>query len=317
MRILWVHNFNPKIKNSGVFMHQSLAFLKENYQDLTIDELYLGNLRNPLIVFYSILRIIFLGMKYDIVHAQYGSMCGFVSSFAFCRKYLTLRGSDWYAKKKIDNFSYLHNKLQNILTRLTLNRYNCIVVVSNRMKEEVCKIYNKKIIVVPSPVDLNKFYPMDRGVCRKKLSLPLNEKLILFPVMNLNNIVKRPYLIKELKTRLPSDVKIINASGIPHHEMVFLYNAVDAVILPSMYEGWPNVIKESLLCNTPFIATDVSDLLEISKRNDSCKIVEPTLDSILPVIKGITGIKDENLRVEVSWMELDNLNKLMVKELYS
>lgn len=317
MRILWIHNFNPKIKNSGVFMHQSLDFLKENYKDLKVDELYLGNLRNPLVVIYSVLKIMFLSMKYDIIHAQYGSMCGFLGSFALSRKYLTLRGSDWYAKKKKDNFSYFHNKLQNFLTRLTLNKYNCVVVVSNRMKAEVKEIYKGKILVIPSAVDLNKFYPMDKESCRKKLNLSLEKKLILFPVMNLNNIVKRPYLIEELKGKLPCNVEIISASGVPHNEMVFLYNAVDAVLLPSMYEGWPNVIKESLLCNTPFIATDVSDLLEISQRNSSCKIVEPTLDSILSVLNNMHDTKRENLRIEVVWMELNSLNKLMVKELYS
>ena len=317
MKILWVHNFNPKIKNSGVFMHQSLNFIRQEFHDIEIVELYVGNLRNPIIVFFSIIKIFILSFKYDVIHAQFGSMCAFVTSFAICKKYLTLRGSDWYKKKDSSFVSSLHNKLQNFLTNITMNRFDAIVVVSKRMRDEVGKVYNKKIIVIPSAVDLERFYPLDKIECRKKMNLPLDKNIILFPVMKITNPVKRPELIRSLKNIVEkNNIIVMTASGVNHQDMVFLFNAVDYVILPSMYEGWPNVIKEGLLCNTPFIATDVSDLSEIASRNLSCKIIEPNLDSILAVVENLEFKKDNNLRKEIEWMSLQNLNNKLVKELY-
>jgi glycosyltransferase involved in cell wall biosynthesis len=38
-----------------------------------------------------------------------------------------------------------------------------------------------------------------------------------------------------------------------------LYNACDVVVLPSFYEGTPNVLLEALACGVPALATDVGD----------------------------------------------------------
>lgn len=38
-----------------------------------------------------------------------------------------------------------------------------------------------------------------------------------------------------------------------------LYNACDVVVLPSFYEGTPNVLLESMACGVPALATDVGD----------------------------------------------------------
>ena len=54
----------------------------------------------------------------------------------------------------------------------------------------------------------------------------------------------------------------------------------DLILITSVYEGWPNCIKEALACNVPFIATDVSDLSEIAKRHSNCRIAEPNPESI-------------------------------------
>jgi glycosyltransferase involved in cell wall biosynthesis len=41
------------------------------------------------------------------------------------------------------------------------------------------------------------------------------------------------------------------------------YRAADLTVLPSLSEGIPNVLLESLACGTPFLATDVGGVREI------------------------------------------------------
>jgi glycosyltransferase involved in cell wall biosynthesis len=53
-----------------------------------------------------------------------------------------------------------------------------------------------------------------------------------------------------------------------------IYPACDFTVLPSIFEGTPNVILESMACEVPSIATNVSDNNKIIKHNYSGYIVE-------------------------------------------
>ncbi|NCA86671.1 MAG: glycosyltransferase [Clostridia bacterium] len=312
MKILWAHNFNPKNPVAGIFMKQMYSFIninKKNEFDICL--YYMGNLRNPLIVIFQLLKIVIISSRYDIVHAQFGSMCGWICSFARSKnKVITLRGSDWYQNLEIKGCRGIHGRFQRYLTIFSLKKYNVIIVTSNRMKKEVEIIFpGLKVTVIPSPVDTQKFFPMDKNIAKEKLDLDSSIKYFLFPVASKNNPIKRPWLIDELSRSLPGTSKILTASGIPHEDMIFLYNSVDAVLLPSVYEGWPNVIKESLLCNTPFVATDVSDLKEFSDRNPSCVVVEPEVESFLTAVINHDFERDVNeLRDSIVWMSMSNLS---------
>lgn len=50
---------------------------------------------------------------------------------------------------------------------------------------------------------------------------------------------------------------------VDHAELVTYYSSSDALVLPSLREGIPNVILESLACGTPVIATNVGGIPEI------------------------------------------------------
>lgn len=58
-----------------------------------------------------------------------------------------------------------------------------------------------------------------------------------------------------------------------HDELPDWYRAADLTVLPSRSEGLPNVLRESLACSTPFVASDVGGISEIG--DDSCSILVP------------------------------------------
>ena len=49
-----------------------------------------------------------------------------------------------------------------------------------------------------------------------------------------------------------------------HDELPDWYRAADLTVLPSHSEGLPNVLRESLACGTPFVATNVGGISEIA-----------------------------------------------------
>ena len=52
----------------------------------------------------------------------------------------------------------------------------------------------------------------------------------------------------------------------PHDEVVRYMCAADALLLTSVSEGSPNVIKEAMACNCPIVSTDVGDVRWITEN---------------------------------------------------
>jgi glycosyltransferase involved in cell wall biosynthesis len=128
----------------------------------------------------------------------------------------------------------------------------------------------EKVIYIPNGIDSTKFYPMDKIECRKKLKLPLEEKIILF----VGSFIERkgPFRVLEVCRRLSKPVKMIFIgkgnqlpkdsnilfSGQLNPESLVLYlNSCDVFILPTKNEGMPNAILEAMACQIPIVTSDI------------------------------------------------------------
>jgi teichuronic acid biosynthesis glycosyltransferase TuaC len=280
-KILWLHNFNPKYSlNSGVFMLTFYKYLLNN--GMEIDLYYVGSTRSVTNLIKQMIVIRKKARNYHIVHVQYGSILSFLVKASLIglniNKVITLRGSDFYRNKISGKISNVHSFIAVFLTRLSIHSFDKVVVSSERMRREVARDFSlnfSQIVVQPSPVDV-AFFDIDN-------TKRINEtKKILFGAVNIKSKLKRHRLaldamsivIKNTKDRYK--VEMIVAEKIPHNRMKELYNSCDLMLVTSVYEGWPNVIKESLSCGVPFVATDVSDLKLVADRsNRICSISQP------------------------------------------
>jgi glycosyltransferase involved in cell wall biosynthesis len=59
------------------------------------------------------------------------------------------------------------------------------------------------------------------------------------------------------------------------------YRAADALVLPSLREGWPNVVLEALACGTPVLATKVWGTPEILTGCAAAALVDPTVEGLV------------------------------------
>ena len=312
MRVLWTHNFDPAIPNNLVYVEKAAKAVGARNVDLHIE--YLGNLRS----FPQLLRarswVRKEARKFDLVHAQYGSACAIATAAAVgVPKVLTLRGSDWNTNKSLFPLSNLHTRLASAFTKAALKRYDCVIPVSRRVAGELTRIApDTYMSVIPSPVDLSQFVPIDRKQAKAKLGFPdCSEKWVLFNALDLRNPIKRFDLAKkafEAAHSMHGNLRLRLATDLPHELVPLFVAACDVILCTSENEGWPNSIKEALACNVPFVSTDVSDLRDIAHDEPSCRVCAADAGLLARnLCEVVTGPAPENLRHHVVGMSLETI----------
>ena len=245
MKVLFVSSGNTgKIKT--ITENQVNSLISEN---LVIDSFlingkgllgYLSNLRP--------LRRVVKKEKYDLIHAHY-SLSGFIASFAANTPLVvSLMGSDVKS-------SLFHSALVKLFSRIF--GWSKIIVKSEDMKKS---LDISSSIVIPNGVDNNHFKPIDKSESQNKLGWNHNLKHILFAANP--SRPEKNYLLAKKSVNLLNDKTIVLhvLENIAYNDMVTLYNASDIVLLTSLWEGSPNVIKEAMACNKAIVATNVGDI---------------------------------------------------------
>lgn len=252
-----------------------------------------------------------------IIHAQYGSFCGFFTIFLKGKKVLSLRGSDWYIAPSNSSKEKIRIRLAHLLTRISIPFYDKIIVMSNRMKREVEAKYKlTNVTVITDGIDLKQFFPIDRSQARQEIEKDKEDEFwVLFSSINSDNPLKRFGLAKQAvqsANREFGNIEIKFMNNIPHAKVNSFVNSCDMILLTSTHEGYPNIIKEGLACNKPFVGTDVSDLTEIANSENGCFVCSPTISELSnSITKVYLNKKELNLRKYVEDFEISKVAKLI------
>ena len=146
---------------------------------------------------------------------------------------------------------------------------------------------NHTCINIPNPININVYQQLDKNTARKKLSLPIDKKLILFGSAKITDERKGiAYMIKAcnmlhsttdakdvtlvvfgaqsevIKDAVPFRVYPLNYLS-NTEEIINLYNAVDVFVTPSLDENLPNTIMEAMACGTPCVGFNTGGIPEM------------------------------------------------------
>jgi glycosyltransferase involved in cell wall biosynthesis len=209
--------------------------------------------------------------SFDLIHAHYW-LSGMVSSLACVKpRVVSLMGSD-----------VKHNRFWRMLIRLFCHlSWDACIVKSEDMKKS---LGISGIHVIPNGVDIKRFIPMDKKLCKEKLGWDRQKKHILFPSNPLRP-EKNYSLAKQALQNLNIPLEVQFLANVPHEDAVFYYNASDVVLMTSIWEGSPNTIKEAMACNCTIVATDVGDISELFSGSDGCFLAAFEPDDILEKLK--------------------------------
>jgi teichuronic acid biosynthesis glycosyltransferase TuaC len=194
----------------------------------------------------------------------------------------------------------------------TLRRAHRVIAVANALKDAAVALGADPETTerISNGVDGAIFFPRSREESRRKLSLPLDRRVIL----SVGHLVERKgfHIIVEAIDRLKAHgappllviagapgeegdfrgeiLAAISQRGLEEHvrmvgakpnaELGDWYSAADVFCLASSKEGWANVLLEALACGTPVVATNVWGTPEVICRPEYGILVERTAESI-------------------------------------
>ena len=276
MKVLFVRGGNRGVDPISTSQGESLVNLGE---DVSYYDVVGRGLKGYLFNIFRLRRAI-RTVQPDLIHAHY-SLAGFLSSLSLTRKPVitSLMGSDLFA----------FGRIQLKITR-TFSRYIWVgtIVKSNAMFK---KLDSPKAVVIPNGVNMTFFSQKSKEESMKHLGWDFDKKHILFasdPDRTEKNFGLAVLAIKQLKENDPNILLEMHyLKNIQFEEMCYYYCAADVLLLTSLYEGSPNVIKEAMACNCPIVSTEVGDVREIISDTKGCYITSFKPDEIAWKLKEV------------------------------
>ena len=247
MKVIFVASGNKSIGSVSAFVQSQFNSLKDKGLNMILFPVVGHGIISHLRAGRDLRRLV-LKERPDIVHAHY-SICGYVATLStlFLRPkvVVSILGSfpnrNW--KRRIVRFFIKHI-------------WDITLVKSHRTADQL----ELNLPVIPNGVNLAQFHLMNHVEARESCQFTDGKKYIIW-CSHPSRTEKRFSLAQDAVVLLNDDnVTLYPVYDHPHADVVRYMCAADALLLTSVSEGSPNVIKEAMACNCPIISTDVGDV---------------------------------------------------------
>ncbi len=244
--------------------------------------------------------------KPDIIHAHYGLSGLFVNFQRKIPVVTTYHGSD-----------LLIGRINRFLSFVSVILSKHCIYVNGAMKTN--KAFDKGN-VIPCGVDINFFCSVDKNDARKSLNdkMTFNNgvKYILFS-SRFDYYEKNSSLAINAVKLLGESFKLIELKEFSRLEVKYLLNACDLVLMTSLSEGSPQIIKEAMACNCPIVSTDIGDVKHAIDGIKGCFITSYDLYDVSEKIKTASEVGKSESREKLLKLQLDlETISLKILELY-
>lgn len=289
-------NFDRIKKMNAIFPQYLLSCDKHKLPDFSIKNFYRTTYFNfPKIEFlknyfynkasYNCFEKNLSDVKFDLIHSYFAYPCASAGQF-IARKLniphvVTVRGSDVLIYPNQNKF--LKNKIAS-----TLKEADVVICLSQHLMNACADlgVKREKMVHLPEGHDAKVFY-YDEKVKKENYILfagnliPVKNPLRLlsaFEILTRNNstiqlkIAGSGYLkndIQEFINQKKLNERISFLGQIPASVLSEQMRKAKLLVLPSLSEGWPNVIQESLACGTPVVASRVGGIPEIITEGEN------------------------------------------------
>jgi glycosyltransferase involved in cell wall biosynthesis len=205
--------------------------------------------------------------KIDIIHSHLSYPAGFLGTIIQKRKEIpnVLTEHSWIRK-------YFRSRIHKKCVLYTIKNTSCLISVSKALKDDICSIRNRSVVVVPNVIDVERFQ-IPKAENRKSLNIGIlggmgnfrkGLDILLKSVSLLQNMDLLVHIggdgiyldkFKKMSTDLGVFEKCKFYGEIPPGDLLQFYSGLDIFVLASRDETFGVVVIEAMSCGLPVIAT--------------------------------------------------------------
>ncbi len=214
---------------------------------------------------------------------------------------LTVPGNIYERIQNGNPFDYFTTQVLKIAAKISALSCDQIIATSNEMAWWWSKTGapSSRLSVIPYGIDPHLFHPVLNA--RTLLNISPRKKLVLF-VGRLSREKGLIHLIKALSflcqdfhdvelhligdggfgeylyksaVKYGIEKNIVFHGKVNRNKLPIYYSAADITVLPSLSEGLPRTMLESLACGSPFLGTKITGIEDHIRDNETGFLVEP------------------------------------------
>jgi teichuronic acid biosynthesis glycosyltransferase TuaC len=204
----------------------------------------------------------------NLIVAYYGAMVATITRLAAGKTPLvvTFRGSDLLGTSNPGLIWNLRDRFSRLFSLWAASGAMQIIANGPGLLRALPANLRQKAHNIPNGIHTEIFTAIAREEARDRLGWPIDEIVILFNAgVNSGQVVKnRPLaesvylLLKPMITKLRLDA----ISKCPREEVALRMNASDSLLVTSLHEGSPDLVKEAMACNLPVVSVPCGDVPE-------------------------------------------------------
>lgn len=261
MKVIFVASGNKRVGEVSSFVQSQYDSLKAEGLEMVLFPVVGHGAMAHLKASWQLRKIV-RREKPDVIHAHY-SIYGYVAAIA--------RLGLWRKPKIVVSIlgSFPEQNKKWRLVRFCVQHvWDKTLVKSERTKRQL----GLEVPVIPNGVNLEVFQLKSKDDSRKSIGFENGKQYVVW--CSNPERPEKNWKLAEDAVSLLNDVQLVAVYNKTPQEVCTYMNAADCLLLTSVSEGSPNVIKEAMACNCPIVTTNVGDVTERLENLDGCYVVD-------------------------------------------